>query len=56
MYNIYIDFFIKSNYHESGAFRPKVEHCDHSVPKCGCIATLQLEHCDFVVGGIVTRQ
>ena len=41
---------LKNDYHESGAFRPKVEHCDHGVPKCGCIATSRLEHCDFAIG------
>ena len=45
----------------------KVEHSiekwsDHGFPKCGCIATLRFEHCDFAIGalrlisrGIATR-
>ena len=31
------------------AFRPKMEHCDYGVPKCECIATSRLEHCDCVI-------
>ena len=27
--------FLKTDSHESGAFCPKVEHCNPGVPKCG---------------------
>ena len=32
--------FLKTDYTKAGhSVRRKVGHCDHSVPKCGCIAT-----------------
>ena len=48
VFNIYT-YILKPDYQESGAFRPKVGHCDHGVPKCGGIATSRLGHCNFEI-------
>ena len=51
VFNIYT-YILKPDYQESGAFRPKVGHCDHGVQKCGGIATSRLGHCDFEIGAL----